>query len=819
METSRFPINYKVVANGHRHSPTARPMIWDTVDRRVERPPRNGVVECAFCPEHINSGSGWVSRGASGAYQLRVGKLTGSTEPLVVFTLPSLQGKVINVDYVVNLHEARQGDPNAKGPKAFLKLGRIDLGHLELAGPEVPDRGTFLMNAQSLESLSFRVDVTDLRTGELLARGFCAHESLADLEGRVNVTLLTRDMECAGTFAASFLVVTEFAHRNNNLAQLLRAPWVAGGQSLNIGHRGAGESQTASAKLVRENTLLSFMTAATSKAMEYVEFDVHLTKDGECVIYHDFDVKLFVGDQVVKVGVPTLTLEQIQSEDFQQRMASHLEMHDQGHQSNLRKHRQRFETERTKRKTTLKRSASGDETFFRDKGLDDMIDEIQEERMRSSRSPGPNGTRAGTSSRLAMASHAESSVRSSIQDSDNFEDAAYSRKDDEALGPGGVPLGSVKKEDSRWTIQDRVTTLREMFRRLPRWLGFNVEVKYPTEELRKTMPFHMYKRNAFVDAILKVVFQEARGRKVIFSTFDPDCATLLSLKQPRFPVFFLTCSGTEQYLDPRMNSLEAAIAFSRASQLQGIVADSLPLLEGGNCAKVVDECHKHGLYLFTWGPKNNDLEFVNEQRRAGVDAVISDDLFRFHRETEAARSSRGNSPPLSKENSSVLPAEPPPAHPPAPAANPPVPVKAGSLKAPLSAAGSVVPLAPFSPANIVRPTSVVDLVATSAAAEGAAGAKGPSVEGASVPSTPSRAASPVPIPSSPIPIEAVAALKVGDPAAIPAAAPGLVGDPGLEALADFANAKNEDGLEWTQLTRPLPDTPDDPPAHLSQAAH
>ena len=42
---------------------------------------------------------------------------------------------------------------------------------------------------------------------------------------------------------------------------------------------------------------------------------------------------------------------------------------------------------------------------------------------------------------------------------------------------------------------------------------------------------------------LQVVFEEAGERKIIFSTFDPDCATLARLKQPRYPVFFLTCAG------------------------------------------------------------------------------------------------------------------------------------------------------------------------------------------------------------------------------------------------------------------------------------
>lgn len=67
---------------------------------------------------------------------------------------------------------------------------------------------------------------------------------------------------------------------------------------------------------------------------------------------------------------------------------------------------------------------------------------------------------------------------------------------------------------------------------------------------------------------MQVVLEEGVGRRVIFSTFDPDCATLLSLKQPRYPVLFLTCGGTKLFSDPRMNSLEAALQFALASRLQ-----------------------------------------------------------------------------------------------------------------------------------------------------------------------------------------------------------------------------------------------------------
>lgn len=54
----------------------------------------------------------------------------------------------------------------------------------------------------------------------------------------------------------------------------------------------------------------------------------------------------------------------------------------------------------------------------------------------------------------------------------------------------------------------------------------------------------------------QVALEEGAGRRVIFSTFDPDCATLLSLKQPRFPVLFLTCGGTKTFTvrAPRLRS-------------------------------------------------------------------------------------------------------------------------------------------------------------------------------------------------------------------------------------------------------------------------
>ena len=45
---------------------------------------------------------------------------------------------------------------------------------------------------------------------------------------------------------------------------------------------------------------------------------------------------------------------------------------------------------------------------------------------------------------------------------------------------------------------------------------------------------------------------------------------MLSLKQPNYPVFFLTESGCEKYNDPRTNSLHEAVRFARQTDLMGM---------------------------------------------------------------------------------------------------------------------------------------------------------------------------------------------------------------------------------------------------------
>ena len=60
--------------------------------------------------------------------------------------------------------------------------------------------------------------------------------------------------------------------------------------------------------------------------------------------------------------------------------------------------------------------------------------------------------------------------------------------------------GSVQAHPFTWCA----ATLQEAMRGTPPWLGFNIELKYPTNAEIAAMTTRWYTRNFFVDAILKV---------------------------------------------------------------------------------------------------------------------------------------------------------------------------------------------------------------------------------------------------------------------------------------------------------------------------
>ncbi|XWS68786.1 hypothetical protein CRYUN_Cryun04dG0122200 [Craigia yunnanensis] len=187
--------------------------------------------------------------------------------------------------------------------------------------------------------------------------------------------------------------------------------------------------------------------------------------------------------------------------------------------------------------------------------------------------------------------------------------------------PGnGKPLFR-KTKDGRifeWKVENGapLCTLEEVFQNVDQSMGFNIELKfddqivYKEEELLRLL-----------QAILKVVFENAKGRRIMFSSFQPDAAQLIRKLQSTFPVYFLTNGGCEIYTDIRRKSLDKAIKLCLASGLQGIVSEVKAIFRNpGAVARIKDS----KLSLITYGQLNNVPKVIYMQHLMGVEGVIVD---------------------------------------------------------------------------------------------------------------------------------------------------------------------------------------------------
>lgn len=175
------------------------------------------------------------------------------------------------------------------------------------------------------------------------------------------------------------------------------------------------------------------------------------------------------------------------------------------------------------------------------------------------------------------------------------------------------------------SIQAPFATLAEMFTKLPKDVGFNMEMKYPMlhESEDEEMDAYAVELNSFVDTVLQTVYDLAEGRNMIFSSFNPDVCLMLSFKQPSIPVLFLTDSGCERVGDVRASSLQEAIRFASRWNLLGVVTAAEPLVISPRLVKVVKES---GLVCVSYGSLNNQPDKVELQVKEGIDAVIVDSV-------------------------------------------------------------------------------------------------------------------------------------------------------------------------------------------------
>lgn len=114
--------------------------------------------------------------------------------------------------------------------------------------------------------------------------------------------------------------------------------------------------------------------------------------------------------------------------------------------------------------------------------------------------------------------------------------------------------------------------------------------EYPSlqESEEHGMDATVIEMNAWVDTVLKVVYDHMKGRNIIFSSFNPGVCLLLSFKQPSIPILFLTEGRTHEMSDIRSTSLQEAIRFASRWNLLGIVSAAEPLVLCPRLIRYVD---------------------------------------------------------------------------------------------------------------------------------------------------------------------------------------------------------------------------------------
>jgi glycerophosphoryl diester phosphodiesterase len=430
---------------------------------------------------------------------------------------------------------------------------------------------------------------------------------------------------------------------------------------------------------VLENTLLSLSTAARSGA-ELVEFDVQLSRDGIPVVHHDWGVKL-PGPAHVRVPVSHLTASQFLS--LQPQAMTNEPASDEtalARAADAAAVQRRVLSYTRKAKAAAAAAAAAAAVAVADAGNVPLTSPLSvasapvTSAAPASGALSPSPVSISGASPVVPAQDTQSirgSSTSELRDNRrklhalNIDTSAALRTGPRnaggRAGPGhasasaapaaaaevpaastagpGVLAGRADKTafpepdtdaDHRlalsyyFGLRDKFCTLEQVFRVMDPGCGFNIEVKYPTAEESLMFGLRPMERNAYIDRILDVVFATARGRSIMFSSFDPDTCVILARKQNVYPVFFLTEAGTcePSYFDKRWNSLHAAVSFALNAGLFGIVTDVRPILEAPHIIRHIQE--RARLVLCSYGRRNNEIEAVKLQQQHRIGAVIVD---------------------------------------------------------------------------------------------------------------------------------------------------------------------------------------------------
>ncbi|GME72350.1 unnamed protein product [[Candida] boidinii] len=422
-------------------------------------------------------------------------------------------------------------------------------------------------------------------------------------------------LEVLGLIRFEFMLSTPFVHPKMTPGRT-DTYWKSLVSTRVIGHRGYGmNSKDRKSLQLGENTVESFIAAASLGA-SYVEFDVQLTKDNIPVIYHDF----LVAESGMDIPMHWLTSEQFlglnkdEEDDIKKYVKTTGARNKKDNPSNVNVATDNDSSDNSENNLKNRpRSVSMTETTsaFKSFNFNDTKNDSQLK------------VNDGLINGDSLNASKESLVNTSDEDSTQRETMNIYEK---RMHLTKTWKSKKYKGNSRGlSIASSFVTLKDLFKKLPQNIGFNMEIKYPMldeaqdEDMGQVVP----DINLFVDTILKIVYENGNGRDMIFSSFHPDICILLSLKQPSIPILFLTESGTNKMADIRASSLQQGIRFAKNWNLLGIVSAAAPIVE---CPRLVNVVKSSGLVCVTYGVQNNDPKNARLEMDAGVDAVIVDSV-------------------------------------------------------------------------------------------------------------------------------------------------------------------------------------------------
>ncbi|XP_014102214.3 putative glycerophosphocholine phosphodiesterase GPCPD1 homolog 2 [Bactrocera oleae] len=165
-------------------------------------------------------------------------------------------------------------------------------------------------------------------------------------------------------------------------------------------------------------------------------------------------------------------------------------------------------------------------------------------------------------------------------------------------------------------------TLTEFFTTTNRFLGCNMEIKWPQAYYAGGIEsVQTIDKNQYVDAILCVVKDVSWGRLCCFSSFDADICIMLRFKQNIYPVFFTVSHNVPEFLDPRTHCLHPAVNTAQAFDLNGI-APAASIFESHPDA--VTLANRQKKWVMLWGDKLCDRNAIEWYKKQGVHGLIYD---------------------------------------------------------------------------------------------------------------------------------------------------------------------------------------------------